>query len=340
MSALFTEGTLKNLTVKNRIVMAPMCMYSSDGEGLVKDFHRIHYGSRAIGGVGLIILEATAVEKRGRISAEDLGIWSDDHIAPLKELVDMIHEFGGKAGIQLGHAGRKCSVEPEEIISASGIAFSEDYQTPTEMTKETIKEVTEAFSKAADRSEKAGFDTIEIHGAHGYLINQFLSPLSNQRQDEYGGGIQNRSRFLKEILQGINRYWPEDKPVILRISAEDYQKEGNHWEDLGKIINLVKDEGIDLINVSSGGAVQAKIRPYPGYQLQFAEKIRDYTKLPVMAGGLVTTPEMAEEALQNQRADYIYLGRELLRNPHWPMDAAKALNEEIPAPKQYERAYR
>ena len=340
MSALFSEGTLKNLTLKNRIVMAPMCMYSSDDDGMVKKFHRVHYGSRAIGGVGLILLEATAVEKRGRISAEDLGIWSDDNITPLKELVDMIHEFGGKAGIQLGHAGRKCGVESEEIIGPSGIPFSDDYQTPTEMTKETIKEVTEAFSNAAYRSEKAGFDTIEIHGAHGYLINQFLSPLSNQRQDEYGGSIENRSRFLKEILQGINRHWPEDKPVILRVSAEDYRKEGNHWEDLGKIINLVKDEGIDLINVSSGGAVQAKIRPYPGYQLQFAEKIRDYTKLPVMAGGLVTTPEMAEEALQNQRADYIYLGRELLRNPHWPMDAAKALNEEIPAPKQYERAYR
>lgn len=340
MAKLFTVGQLKDLTLKNRIVMAPMCMYSSDDDGLVKEFHRMHYGARALGGTGLVILEATAVEKRGRISAEDLGIWSDEQVQPLKELVDFLHQCGAKAGIQLGHAGRKCAVESEKIISSSDIAFSEDYQTPEAMTQETIKEVIRAFGDGARRAEEAGFDTIEIHGAHGYLINQFLSPLSNQREDEYGGSIENRSRFLREVLEEVHRYWPKTKPVILRVSAEDYQEEGNHPEDLSKIINLVKGQGLDLINVSSGGVVPAKIKPYPGYQMQFAEKVKEETKLPVMAGGLITRAEMAEEALQNNRADYIYLGRELLRNPHWPQDAARVLRDEIEPPKQYERAYR
>ena len=340
MAKLFTEGRLKDLTLKNRIVMAPMCMYSSDDTGFVKEFHKMHYGGRALGGTGLIILEATAVEKRGRISAEDLGIWSDKHIQPLKELVDFIHESGAKAGIQLGHAGRKCAVASETIISPADAPFSEDYQEPVNMTNEMINEVIKAFGEGARRAEEAGFDTIEIHGAHGYLINQFLSPLTNQRKDEYGGTIQNRTRFLKEILEEVHRHWPSRKPVILRISAEDYVKEGNHPEDLARMINLVKEIGLDLINVSSGGAVVAKIKPYPGYQMHFAEKIKELTELPVMAGGLVTRGEMAEEALQNNRADYIFLGRELLRNPHWPQDAAKILKHEMEAPKQYERAYR
>ncbi len=339
MTTLFEHGILRSLTVKNRIVMAPMCMYSSDDEGMVKDFHLIHYGARAIGGVGLILLESTAVEKRGRISANDLGIWTDDHIGPLKKLVDLIHKFGGKVGVQLGHAGRKCGVDSEEAICPSKIAFSEKYQIPTEMSKEDIKETVKAFSQAARRANMAGFDTIEIHGAHGYLINQFLSPLTNHREDEYGGSIENRSNFLKEVIRGIRLNWPKEKPVILRISAEEYEKGGNKCEDLGKIINLVKKYGIDLINVSSGGAVMTKINTYPGYQLKFAEKIKDYTGLPVIAGGLVTTAEMAEKALQNERADYIYLGRELLRNPNWPFYAAKALGYEIKIAEQYERAY-
>ena len=340
MAKLFTEGTMKDLILKNRIVMAPMCMYSSDDDGLVKDFHKVHYGARALGGSGLIILEATAVEKRGRISAKDLGIWSDEQVQPLKELVDLIHQSGAKAGIQLGHAGRKCSITSETIISSSDVAFSEDYQKPEKMTQNTIKQVIKAFGDGAGRAEGAGFDTIEIHGAHGYLINQFLSPLSNQRKDEYGGSLKNRTRFLKEVMEEIHRYWPSNKPVILRISAEDYKDEGNHPEDLAKMINMVKELGLDLINVSSGGAVLVKIKPYPGYQLQFAEEIRNITKLPVIAGGLITRGEMAEEVLQNNRADYIYLGRELLRNPHWPHDAAKILRDEIEPAKQYERAYR
>ena len=340
MAKLFSEGILRDLTLKNRIVMAPMCMYSSDDDGFVKDFHKIHYGARALGGTGLILLEAIAVEKRGRISAEDLGIWSDEHVQPLKELVGLIHQCGAKAGIQLGHAGRKCSVSRETIISSTETSFSAEYNEPVKMTKAMIKDVIQAFGNGARRSEEAGFDVIEIHGAHGYLINQFLSPLSNQREDEYGGSLKNRTRFLKEVLEKIHQHWPSNKPVILRISAEDYLEEGNHPEELARMINLVKELGLDLINVSSGGTVLAKITPYPGYQLQFAEKIKELTKLPVMAGGLITRAEMAEEALQNKRADYIYLGRELLRNPNWPQDAAKILRDEIEPPKQYERAYR
>jgi len=253
--------------------MAPMCMYSSDDKGVIKDFHLVHYGARAIGGVGLIILEATAVEKRGRISANDLGIWSDEQIAPLGKLVDLIHKFGGKVGVQLGHAGRKCGVETEEAICPTSIAFSEKYKTPLEMTKEDIRQTIKAFAKGAKRADKAGFDAIEIHGAHGYLINQFLSPLTNHREDQYGGSLENRSRFLKEIIQEIRQHWPKEKPVILRISAEEYHEDGNKCEDLGKIINLVKEYGIDLINVSSGGVVLTKVNTYPGYQLKLAEKI-------------------------------------------------------------------
>lgn len=338
MLKLFEHIKIKNMDLKNRIVMPPMCMYSSDNNGYTNDWHLIHYATRAIGGVGLIIVEATGVEGRGRITDRDLGIWDDSHIEGLSKIVNICKKHGSKVGIQLGHAGRKCEIESENIIAPSPIAYNGRYQTPKEMTKDDIKLVVNAFKEGARRADEAGFDIIEIHGAHGYLINEFLSPLSNKRDDEYGGSVENRARFLKEILQEVRKVWPEDKPIMVRVSAEDYVKEGNHPEDLVELLNLVKDEGIDLVNVSSGAVVSTRINVYPGYQIKFAEVIKKGTSLPVIAGGLISEPEMAEEIISNDRADMVFLGRELLRNPYWPLQAAEKLKHEIDWPTQYERS--
>lgn len=340
MAKLFESIKIKDMELKNRIVMPPMCMYSTDDNGHANDWHYIHYATRAIGGTGLIIVEATAVEKRGRISNRDLGIWDDSHVEGLSKIVGLSKKYGAKIAIQLAHAGRKCEVETENIIAPSPIAYNEKYKTPIEMTKEDIKTVIKAFKEGARRALSAGFDAIEIHAAHGYLINEFLSPLSNKRNDEYGGSLENRTRFLKEIIREVRKVWPENKPLIVRVSAEDYVEEGNHPEDLAEMINLVKEEGVDLIDVSSGAVVPAPIKAYPGYQVKFAEVIKDKTGLPVIAGGLISEPEMAEELVANNRADLVFLGRELLRNPYWPLQAAKKLRHNIDWPVQYERSRR
>lgn len=338
MAKLFESIRIKDIEFKNRIVMPPMCMYSSDDSGYANDWHFIHYATRAIGGTGLIIVEATGVERRGRISDRDLGIWDDSHIVGLAKIVTLCKKYGARIGIQLGHAGRKCEVESEEIIAPSPIAYSSRYKVPRKMTKEDINDVINAFKEGARRADEAGFDLIEIHAAHGYLINEFLSPLSNKRADEYGGSLENRARFLKEILREVRKVWPENKLICVRVSAEDYVEEGNHPEDLANILNLVKDEGVDLVNVSSGAVVPAMIKAFPGYQVKFAEVIKRETNLPVIAGGLISEAEMAEEIVANNRADMVFLGRELLRNPYWPLEAAKKLNHEIDWPLQYERS--
>lgn len=338
MAKLFESIKIRGVEFKNRIVMPPMCMYSSDDSGYANDWHFIHYGTRAIGGAGLIIVEATGVERRGRITDRDLGIWDDSHIVGLSNIATLCKKYGSRVGIQLGHAGRKCEVDSEDIIAPSPIAYNEKYKVPRKMSKEDIDKVVKAFKEGAKRADEAGFDLIEIHAAHGYLINQFLSPLSNKRDDEYGGSVENRARILKDILREIRKVWPENKPVIVRVSAEDYVEDGNHPEDLAEILNLVKDEGVDLVNVSSGAVVPARIKMYPGYQVRFAEVIKRETKLPVIAGGLISEAEMAEEIVSNNRADMIFLGRELLRNPYWPLNAAKKLGYDIDWPVQYERA--
>lgn len=338
MSKLFSNFKIKDMKLKNRVVMAPMCMDSADSYGNSNDWHFIHYVTRAIGGTGLIILEATAVESRGRITDKDLGIWSDSHIDGLKKIVDSSHKYGAKVGIQLAHAGRKCEVLSENIIAPSSIAYNEKYQTPTEMEINDINEVIKSFTEATVRSKEAGFDVIELHGAHGYLIDQFLSPVTNKRTDEYGGSFENRARFLKEIIEEVRTVWPESKPLIVRISAEEYLDTGNNPEDLAKLINTVKEYGVDIVDVSSGGVAPAKIKTYPGYQIKYAETIKNLTNLPVIGGGLVTNPEMAEEILQNNRSDLVYLGRELLRNPYWPLQASKQLQDDVKWPIQYERS--
>lgn len=340
MSKLFSSFKVKNIELKNRIVMAPMCMYSAEGDGKAKDWHFIHYSSRAAGGAALIIQEATAVEARGRITDRDLGIWENSQMEGLKRIVTECKKHGTVMGIQLAHAGRKCEVESEVIIAPSSIAFNEKFKMPAEMSKEDIKRVIEAFKSAAQRVKDIGYDVIELHGAHGYLINEFLSPLSNKRTDEYGGSLENRASILREVIKAVREVWPMEKALILRVSAEDFLSEGNHPEDLAKIINLVKEEGLDIINVSSGGVAPAPINVYPGYQIKFAEVIKEKTKLPVIAGGLITSPLMAEEVLQNERADLIFLARELLRDPYWPLHAAEQLGEDISWPEQYVRAKR
>ena len=337
MSKLFASYILKDLELKNRIVMSPMCMYSADNDGKANQWHLIHYASRAVGGVGLIIQEATAVESRGRISANDLGIWDDSQIENLKKIVDTVKESGTKIGIQLGHAGRKCEAENERIISPSPIAFSEEYRVPNEITKEEIKTVVEAFKSAASRALTIGYDILEIHAAHGYLINQFLSPVTNNRSDEYGGTLENRARFLKEVISAVREVWPTEKPLMMRVTAEDYVDEGNHPQDLADIINFVKEDGINLVDVSSGGVVSVAPNAFQGYQVKFAEIIKEQTGIPVVAGGLIIDPNMAEEILQNNRADMVFIGRALLRNPYWPLQADYELSNETNWPVQYER---
>jgi NADPH2 dehydrogenase len=337
MTKLFSKFELKSMELKNRIVMPPMCMYTAE-DGIAGDWHFVHYTTRAVGGVGLIIFEATGVESRGRITDRDLGLWKDEQVEGLRRVVEACQKQGAKVGIQLGHAGRKSEVLSEPSIAPSPIAFSEKYRVPVEMTKEDIKTVTTAFREAARRADQAGFDTIEIHAAHGYLISEFLSPLTNKRTDEYGGSEENRARFLKEILQEIKTVWPKEKPIIVRVSAEDYAEGGNHDDNMASILNALKKEGIDLVNVSSGAVVNITMKVYPGYQTKFAETIKNSTQLSVITGGLITSPLMAEEILQNERADFIFLGRELLRNPYWPLQAAKELNEELEWPVQYTRA--
>lgn len=336
-TALFSPFTIKDVTLKNRIVMSPMCMYSSHNQdGKVEDWHYTHYVSRAVGQVGLIMVEATAVTPQGRISPYDLGIWSDEHIPGLKKLVEMIKSHGAKTAIQIAHAGRKATVDGE-IVAPSAIAFNEKMKTPKELSVAEIKETVKAFQDGVNRAKEAGFDIIELHGAHGYLINEFLSPLSNQRTDEYGGSFENRYRFLQEVIEAVKEVW--DGPLLVRVSANDYAEGGLTAEDYVEYAKLMKAQGVDLIDVSSGAVVPAKIDVYPGYQVGYCEKIRHSANIATGAVGLITTGIQAEEIVRNERADLVFLARELLRDPYWPRTAAKELGEEIESPIQYERGW-
>lgn len=317
--------------------MSPMCMYSSTGEqGFVEDFHITHYISRAVGQVGLIMVEATAVTPQGRISSHDLGIWSDNHVPQLKKLVEGVKQYGAATAIQLAHAGRKATVDGE-IFAPSAIAFDEESKTPTAMSKKQIAETIQAFQKGAIRAKEAGFDIIEIHGAHGYLINEFLSPLSNKREDEYGGSAENRYRFLAEVIDAVKAVW--DGPLFVRISASDYHPNGLDVEDYIPFAVNMKNQGVDLIDVSSGAIIKTKINVYPGYQVRFAETLKTEADIATGAVGLITNGLQAEEILQNKRADLIFIARELLRDPYWPRTAASQLGVNIDAPKQYDRGW-
>lgn len=337
MTKLFSPYTIRNVEFKNRIAMAPMCMYSSHNQdGKVEDWHKTHYATRAVGQVGLIIIEATAVQAQGRISSEDLGIWSDDHVEGLTEIVRLMKQHGSRTGIQLAHAGRKATVEGT-IYAPSPIAFNEKYKTPAEMTIADIEETIEAFKQGAIRSKEAGFDVIEIHGAHGYLLNEFLTPLCNHREDEYGGSAENRYRLLGQVIDAIRSVW--EGPLFVRISAEDYQEGGMDASQYAEMARWMKEQGVDLVDVSTGGVVPAAIHPFPGYQVPHADIIRQQANIATGAVGLITSALQAEEILQNDRADIVLLARELLRDPYWAYTAAKELGVEIESPVQYKRGW-
>lgn len=334
----FQNYRIKNMDLKNRLVMPPMCMYSSDKSGNTNSFHYAHYEARAIGGVGLIIVEATGVTPNGRISDNDLGIWDDSHVEGLHSIVSCVKKHGAKIAVQLNHAGRKYTGNSGKLVAPSAVRFDEDSRIPEELSKEQINGLILSYKDAARRADAAGFDAIEIHAAHGYLIHQFFSPLSNHRTDEYGGNLKNRTRFLKEILQAVGQEWPKEKPVFLRVSACDYKENGITVENMIQIVNEIK-EYIDIVHVSSGGLVHADIPLYPGYQINYASAIKSGCEIPVIAVGLITDLNMAEEILSNNRADLVAFGRELLRNPYFVLNEARKRNIPVEYPEQYKRAF-
>ncbi|PAF52532.1 NADPH dehydrogenase NamA [Helicobacter sp. 13S00477-4] len=330
---LFSTWNIKDLEIKNRIVMAPMDQYSAEN-GMINQWHHTHYLTRAVGQVGLIIVEASAVSADGRISNQDLGIWSDEHIEGLACVVKACKHYGAKMAIQIGHAGRKCECECEEIIAPSPIAFSKDSKIPREMSLNDIQNTIQDFANAAQRALKAGFDAIEIHAAHGYLVSEFLSPLSNRRHDSYG---KDRALFLREILEAVKSVLPKDFPLMIRISARDYIDGGNEIEDCIKLLSPLKNL-FDVLDVSTGGVIEASIKTYPGYQIECARILKEALEISCIGGGLITEAKMANKLIQSNIIDSVFLARELLRNPYWSIQAALELGVDIEISKQYERA--
>jgi 2,4-dienoyl-CoA reductase-like NADH-dependent reductase (Old Yellow Enzyme family) len=350
MPALFEPLTLRGLTLKNRIVVSPMCQYSAE-DGFANDWHFVHLGSRAVGGASLIILEATAVSPEGRITPDDLGIWKDEHIAMLQHINSFMEAQGTVPGVQLAHAGRKASTYAPwkgngavaeggwQVVAPSAIPFSEDYPQPVALDAEGLKKVISDFRTATERALAAGFKVIELHAAHGYLLHQFLSPLSNQRTDTYGGSFENRSRLLLEVVASVRQVLPPDFPLIVRISATDWTEGGWNADESVKLATILKDRGVDLLDCSTGGNVpHAKIPVGPGYQVEFAERIKRETGLLTGAVGLITTPDEAETIVASGQADLVLLAREELRDPYFPLHAAHELGAEVAWPPQYERA--
>ncbi|SFC97161.1 2,4-dienoyl-CoA reductase [Flexibacter flexilis DSM 6793] len=354
---LLSPYRLGNLDLKNRIVISPMCQYSAQN-GLANDWHLAHLGSRATGGAGFIIQEATAVSPEARITYADLGLWNDEQIAPLKRIVDFVHQQGAKIGVQLAHAGRKAScqrpwdgghkISPDhangwQTVAPSAVGFREEEAAPIALTAEGIQQVKDDFKAAVQRTLQAGYDAIEIHAAHGYLLHQFYSPLSNHRTDEYGGSFENRIRLTLEVVQAVQEVWGKERALIVRISATDWVENGWNVQDSVRLAIELKKLGVHLIDTSSGGNVLTNIPAKPNYQVGFAAEIRKSAGIATSAVGLISTPQQAEEILQNESADLILIARESLRNPNFPLYAAYVLSGEDSSvshwPKQYERAY-
>ena len=350
---LFSPLQIGSVRLPNRIVVSPMCEYSS-ADGFASDWHLVHLGSRAVGGAGLIFTEATAVAAEGRISPQDLGLWKDEHIAPLARIVDFLHSQGACAGIQLAHAGRKAStfrpwegegaVLPEqggwsEVLAPSAIRFAENYPQPRELDTAGIARVRREFRDAAVRADRAGFDVIEIHAAHGYLLQEFLSPISNHRGDNYGGSFENRVRLLLEVVADIREVWPRERPLFVRISATDWTEGGWELPDSVRLGALLRERSVDLIDVSSGGNVAAARVPVgPGYQTPFSAAIRAEAGIRTGSVGMITDPAQAAHILRTGQADLVFIARELLRDPYWPLHAAAELGEGASWPPQYLRA--
>ena len=338
MSQLFSPFTIKDVTFKNRIVMSPMCMYSCvKQDGKLTAWHKAHYLTRAVGQAGLIITEATAVHPDGRISSEDLGLWEDSQIADYAELAELIHAEGARLGVQLAHAGRKAG--PDQVLHApSALAFSDKYRVPAAMELDQIKRTVEDFAMAAKRARQAGLDVIELHAAHGYLLHEFLSPLSNTREDAYGGSAENRYRLLGEVIDAVKAEW--SGPLFVRISANEYHPNGLIPADYVAYAHQMKQQGVDLIDCSSGGNVPSPPPAiFPGYQVPGAELLRREAGMATGAVGLLDSPALAEEIIANGRADLIFLARPLLADPYWPRTAAKVLGYALAAPKPYGRGW-
>ena len=353
MAHLFDPLSIRGTTFTNRVFVSPMCQYSST-DGFANDWHLVHLGSRAVGGAALVFTEATAVTPEGRISPEDLGIWKDDHLEMLSRIARFITEQGSVAGMQLAHAGRKGSthrpwsgdgVVPESaggwtnVLSPSAIKFSETYPQPHAMTGQEIADTTAAFAAAAKRAHAAGFRVIEIHAAHGYLIHEFLSPLSNQRTDQYGGSFENRTRFVREIATAVRRVWPDELPLFTRISATDWVDGGWDVEQSIELARQLKTLGVDFIDCSSGGNVATATIPVgPGYQTPFAARVRKEANILTGAVGMITDATQAAHIVGTGQADAVLIARELLRDPYFPLRAARELSQDITWPSQYLRA--
>jgi 2,4-dienoyl-CoA reductase-like NADH-dependent reductase (Old Yellow Enzyme family) len=350
-ATLFEPLVLGSVTLRNRIVVAPMCQYSAV-DGFATDWHLVHLGSRAVGGAGAVLVEATAVTPEGRISPQDLGLWKDGHIPPLARVAAFLEEQGTVAGVQLAHAGRKAgtrrpwegsgAVPPAEggwtPVGPGDEPFSPAYAKPQAMTEVDLAAVVESFRTAARRARHAGFRLVEVHAAHGYLLHQFLSPLVNRRTDRYGGAFANRARLALEVVRAVRREWPAGLPVWVRLSATDWAEGGWDPEQTVRLAALLRDEGVDLIDVSSGGAVaHQRMEPRPGYQVPFAERVRREAGMRTGAVGLITEPEHADAILRAGQADVILLARVELREPYWPLHAAQRLGAEIAWPPQYLR---
>ena len=351
---LFSPLRLREVELRNRIVVSPMCQYSSV-DGFANDWHLVHLGTRAVGGAGLIILEASAVTEEGRISPDDLGIWKDEQVAMLKRIFEFMEAQGAVGGIQLAHAGRKASTSApwkghaplgsaeggwSPIFGPSPLAFDDGYQVPAELDQAGIDRVIRAFGEAAGRTLAAGGRVVEIHAAHGYLLNSFLSPLSNKRTDRYGGPFENRARLLCEVTTAVRNVWPEKYPLFVRISASDWVEGGWTIEDSVALAKKLGPLGVDLIDCSSGGNVpDAKIAVGPGYQVPFAAQVRKKAEIMTGAVGMITSPQQADQIVRMGEADVVLMAREFLRDPYWPLHAAKALGHKLAAPSQYGRAF-
>ena len=357
--SLFTPFSLRDTEFRNRVMMSPMCQYSAD-DGFANDWHRVHLGTRAVGGAGVVMTEATAVEARGRITPGCLGIWSDEHAEAIEPVVDFVRSQGATPGIQLAHAGRKASHRPPaeggdpipateaggwETVSATDAPYpdpdADALSTTRRMDTGDVRDVVEAFADAARRALDAGFEVAEVHAAHGYLFHQFLSPVTNDRDDAYGGDFEGRTRLLRDAVTAVREVWPADKPVFVRISATDWLPDRDSWDvdDSVRLAPLLAEAGADLIDVSGGGIHPDQQLPGtgPGYQVPYAEAIREATDVPVAAVGGITEPTHADALVRNGRADLVALGRELLRNPYWPLEAAHELGADVEWPVQYRR---
>ena len=353
MSCLFSPLQLRGLTLKNRIGVSPMCQYSST-DGFANDWHLVHLGQFAVGGAGLVFTEATAVVPEGRISPQDLGIWDDAQLPMLERITRFIRAQGAVAGMQLAHAGRKAStkrpwdgagaVQPADggwadVMAPSALPFSADYPQPLALTLDGVARVVDAFRAAAERAIAAGFQVLEVHAAHGYLLHEFLSPLSNQRTDRYGGSIENRARLTLDVVAALRRAMPEAMPLVVRISATDWAEGGWSGDDSVQLATWLKAAGVDLVDVSTGGLVGGvRIPVGPGYQVPFARQVREGAGVATASVGLITDPAQAEAIVANGDADMVLLAREMLRQPHWPLLAAHALGADQPWPEKYERA--